>query len=136
MKIPSFREIRTRDFPEVPTWLESLMYPINSFLQLVSQAMQGQLTIGDNVQGQYKSITFTTLSDYSLGNWTVIDVSTSLVKKVDAVLIAQINKQSSIGEVITLPVSLDWKQVNTVVKLNYIAGLEDNVTYTAKLLIL
>lgn len=136
MKIPGFRMLTREDLKGAPNWIDNLIYPLNSCMQGVHQALNGNLSFGDNVLGSIKTITFKTRADYTVYGWDAINLTNPLNKKVDAVLIGQIQKVADTYQPIYQPTSLDWIQLNTNITINYITGLDDSSSYVVKLVIL
>ena len=59
MKISTVRRIVKEDLVragEVPAWIDSLLNPVNQFIDTVSQALRGNLSLGDNLRGKLVTI--------------------------------------------------------------------------------
>jgi hypothetical protein len=63
--LPPVKRISKEDLPEAPSWVEKLIYPVNLFFDSVYRALNGRLTVPDNISGQIKEISFQVRSDYN-----------------------------------------------------------------------
>lgn len=59
MLIPTQTTIRTEDFTDQKEWIGRLLTPINRFLLSVTSAINGNVTLGDNIPCQTQSVSFT-----------------------------------------------------------------------------
>lgn len=55
-KVSPFSSFRLEDFPSQREWIETLFLPLNTILSQVTQAMTGQVTLGDNIPAFTKVI--------------------------------------------------------------------------------
>lgn len=51
--------LRVEDFPSQKDWIERLFYPLNQFITSATQAINGQITFGDNIPGVTQNLRFT-----------------------------------------------------------------------------
>lgn len=93
--------------------------------------MAGQLTHTENIRCQFKELTFTTSPDYSTNEWATIQFPYDFKDKPLEVVISQINK-TDINQPIYDPVSVNWVWNNGNIEIRWIAGLEDETTYTVR----
>lgn len=59
MLIPTISTLRVEDFPSEQSWISRLLLPINSFLTAATAALNGNITLGDNIPCQTFSLGFT-----------------------------------------------------------------------------
>lgn len=61
MKIPTIRKILREDLggKDLPVWVEGLLSPLNQFIDTVTVALRGRLSLGQNVSGTVVSLSFT-----------------------------------------------------------------------------
>jgi hypothetical protein len=109
------------------------------FCEQTVNAFDKNLTIGQNVQGQKFSTTFTTLADYALGVFTPIIFQYSGNGLPNCCLIGQLVKFD--GTKILQPYSMGNWTLNTnktppQVVISYIAGLEVGVKYNVTFVVL
>jgi hypothetical protein len=138
-ELPSIKRIVREDIKDAPEWIESLIGPLNGFMEEVYNALDRDLTIGQNLRGAIKSINFKTRSSYGtaplLNNWDVQKISNPMQVKPQLVLIGDIVDRDTFLP-ITSNVSLSWNFLDGIIRINYVAGLEANKRYEIKLLIL
>lgn len=59
MQIPTLTTIRSEDFEGQQGWIAKLLFPLNQFIFATISAVNGNITFGDNIPCQTKTITFT-----------------------------------------------------------------------------
>lgn len=59
MLIPTISTLRVEDFPGEQSWIARLLLPINSFLTAATAALNGNITLGDNIPCQTFTLSFT-----------------------------------------------------------------------------
>lgn len=59
MLIPSLTTIRVEDFPTEREWIGKLLFPLNQFLLSATTAINGNISLGDNIGCQTQVIQFT-----------------------------------------------------------------------------
>lgn len=136
MPLPSVRRIDRSSLKEAPSWIEALLTPLNSFMQSVYALLDGGLTIGANVQGQFRSIGFTTPADYASGGFERLVISNPLRNPATCVIIAKISEATSADPLLTSATSVQWSPDPDGVKIRYVAGLQADTRYSATFLIL
>lgn len=62
MKVSPFSSFRLEDFPTQRAWIETLFFPLNNVLAQVTQALNGQVTAGDNIPAFTKVISGSNLT--------------------------------------------------------------------------
>jgi len=75
MLIPSLSTLRTDDFPpDVQKWISRLFFPLNQFLISATTALNGNITLTDNIPCQLIQLVFTygSAADFpKISKWTV-----------------------------------------------------------------
>lgn len=133
--IPTTKRIAKEDLPGAPGWATPLLNGINSFFDAIYNAIMGNLTFGENISAQIKELTFTTSSTYeSDDDFPEVSFERSLRRRAEGCFIMQI--QRSDGEVIAFATTPDWQEINGVIEIRHIAGLEDSTKYTARFLVI
>ena len=125
--------------PNAPDWITSLITPLNVFMEEVYQALDRDLTLGSNIKGAIRTISFTTKSDYTTADpvtdgWRVQEINDPIGVKPEVVAIGKVTNLTNY-KIVTDPVSLNWDYLNGVIRIQHIAGLDDSTKYEIKLLI-
>lgn len=138
-RLPTQRRILREDVKEAPSWIESLLSPLNSFMDSVYRALSQNITFGDNIPCDRRSIQFDTRSDYTsavplTAGFVPLRFQHNLKSKPFACIPLQV--VAADGSVFTSPVSIDWYEANGTVFINYITGLANSKSYTISVLVL
>tara|TARA_Y100001963_G_C6501302_1_gene317981 strand:- start:111 stop:539 length:429 start_codon:yes stop_codon:yes gene_type:complete len=136
--LPPVKRISREDLPEAPDWTEKLIYPINLFFESVYRALNGSLTVPDNIAGQIKEISFQVRSDYNgtdTSKWDTLSFQSSLKTKAKGLLVFQLLRveDSSSFTPIASGVFVDWEDENRTIKINYMTGLTASKKYSLRL---
>lgn len=136
-RLPSQRRIAREDLQEADSWIDKLLFPLNSFMESIYNAMNKNLTFEENIQSSFSTFQFETKSDYSIGNFVAIDLNKGLATtvKIQGVLLCQIYVQNKQQEAITEPVFIDWVELNNKLRIKYISGLSNSTKYVCRILI-
>jgi hypothetical protein len=62
MKLPIIKSIRREDLAtsgELPVWIDKMLGPLNQFIEQVGVAVQGRLSVSDNLAQKYITQSFT-----------------------------------------------------------------------------
>jgi len=106
----------------------------NSFNQAVYEAASGQLTFQENIRCIIKELPFTTLSTYSGGDWEIMTFPNTLKTRATGVFIMQLYRPDDY-EAIVQPVSIDWLDVNGVMQIRFVTGLENATKYLIRVMV-
>lgn len=102
-------------------------------LQNMYTALSQNLTLGDNIVGQYSNVSLTTASTYLNGTFNPITIPWKFASKQPpkSVLIAQITVPSS-GYQLLSAQSVQWtyNDSNGTISIAYVAGLSNSSTYS------
>lgn len=131
-RLPSAYRILREDLgPNLPPWIDRLIVPLNIFMQAVYSALDRNLNI-DNLQEQMRDITFTTSETYTSGDFTALTFPRTIPVRATSVVIAQINIQVDNYVPITDAVNLCWRDLNGIIRIEFVAGLANSTTYNLR----
>jgi len=137
--IPYLKRLLKGDYTEAGPWLTDLLVPLNEMFLSINTTLNKNLVIGENVQGQKFSFTFTTDAAYATGTFTPITFTYNGHGKPNCCLVGQVTE--STGATLLTPVAVTNWQLNInknpyQVVINYVAGLSANTTYTIQFVVL
>lgn len=134
--LPTIKRIQRSDLGSgIPTWVDSLLSPLNQFMEEIYTAFNRNLTIPENVKGQIITINFKTGANYvSSKEFTEINYLNTLGRKTSILLIGNIIKISEPKKKFDA-VFLSWYDNNDgTITIRYIAGLENSMEYDITLI--
>lgn len=134
--LPTIKRVQRSDLgADIPIWVDSLLSPINQFIEEVYSAFNRNLTIPENVKGQIKNITFRTPSTYtSAKDFVEINYLNTLGRKTQILLLGYIEEIGTPKKRHD-PVTLSWYDNNDgTVTIHYITGLDNNKQYNITIL--
>jgi hypothetical protein len=134
MKAPSV--LRILPSTVYPIWINAILDPLNNFIKQVGSGLNKDITFEDNIRSQQYSLTVTTSSLYTTGDFATIRFTKSFKAKAFALFIAQISEAGSTPSVIKEAVSIQWEQLGDQIYINYISGLDDSKSYNVALLLI
>ncbi len=140
MALPVFRRFSIQDIPDAPDWITTILDPLNLFCETTVSALNKNITIGANLQGQVYSTSFTTLAGYATGDFTRISFTYNSNGQPKTCILSKITRDD--GTLMLNPVSIaaGWTlNINTnpaQVQVNYIAGLAASTKYNVTFLVL
>jgi hypothetical protein len=134
--LPVFRRFNKGDLPAAPNWIENIFNPLNVFCETVTTTLTKNLTIGENVQGQKFTVTFTTLPTYTTGDFTPIRYNYTGGGQPNCLMIGNISRTD--GTLMLLPPAVTGWSMNInknpfLITINYIAGLDNSTQYNITL---
>lgn len=132
MKLPTQKRILREDIKDAPDWVSSLINPINSFMEVVYQSLNKNITFSENVAAFIKELTYTTSSTYPAG--LVVSFANSLKTKASGVMLMQIYETATYTPP-PGPVYIPWVENNGAIMVSSITGLEASKTYLIRLLV-
>lgn len=138
MKLPSFNRILREDLKEAPTWVDKIIYPVNSFFENIYHALNKGLTFEENIASQIKELSFTTSSGYNgtVAQWRVINFTSLLKKRAKGLIILQLSQVEAVYTPIEDDVSMDWQDVNGDIQIGLIRGLTASKSYQLRVLLI
>jgi len=134
--LPTIKRVQRSDLGgDIPEWVDSLLSPLNQFIEEVYSAFNKNLTIPENVKGQIKNLTFRTSSNYtSSKEFTEITYLNTLGRKTQILLLGyveEIGTPKKKHDAITV----SWYDNNDgTVSIHYISGLSNSKNYNITIL--
>jgi len=127
-KLPPINRIVKEDFQDEP-WAEKLLWPINRFMESVSSALNKNLTLQDNLQGQVKQLNFTTQAVVA-DTFPLFFTPTTPNRATD-LWITSLRRVDNL--VITDAATADWGIASDgQISINYISGLVASTSYIVR----
>lgn len=133
MKLPTQKKILREDLKEAPGWIGGIIDPINNFMESVYQALNKNITFTENISSFIKEIIYKTPSTYPVME-NVEFVNSLKTKAVGVFLMQAVEKTSYVPA--TGPVYVPWVEDNGTIIISPIQGLQANMTYVIKLLVI
>jgi hypothetical protein len=134
--LPTIKRVQRSDLGgDIPEWVDSLLSPLNQFIEEVYSAFNKNLTIPENVKGQIKNLSFRTASNYtSSKEFTEITYLNTLGRKTQILLLGyveEIGTPKKQHDAITV----SWYDNNDgTVTIHYITGLSNSKNYNITVL--
>lgn len=130
-KLPIGDRLSREDFQDVPKELEPiidrLIFQLNNFLTTTYDALNRNLTVGDNVVGMYKALRIT--AGAAAGNNT-LKFTHTLKQKPTGVTIVAVTQVGSVYTVLTSAVWANWHlDTNGLINIDAITGLTATKQY-------
>lgn len=123
MKIPVQQQLSRQDFPDAPSWITTLLYPLQLFMTSVVSALTNQLTLQDNFSCVINEVTYVAAPSADLNN---ISFLWTLPRK-PIELTMHVTRSDGTYEPIYPVVS--WNLINQSIYINGIQGLTPGVSY-------
>lgn len=136
MKLPSLKKLLREDLKDAPEWFDVVIQAFNTLVDAVYFVLNRNVSFQDNISCIIKEIEFYTPADYDTGGFNSFTVNNSLKRKIVAAICGQV-KYSRIGyQPIKQAVTLDWQELDGVVSINYVSGLESSKYYKISLVLI
>jgi len=133
-RIPDLKRLTVEDFAkEDQPLVRKMAFIINSFHEQVRSALAGNLDF-TNISQEIKEIEFTTGDNGQPLN--TVSFSSTLANRLQGILVVRTVITSNNLVFAEQPPVISWSQNNQIVNINYIGGLEPNVSYRLSLLTL
>jgi len=134
MKISANFSVTEESFPQESSWIGSLLSPLSTIISQFLLALQGNLTIGDNLIGVVSSYTFSTGSAYNTGTFTPIRIywTPGNQNLPQSVIVGKVVVPSTQSMPLTAITAHNWTYDvgSQAILINYVAGLANSGTYT------
>lgn len=116
-KLPTTKRILIEKFPDKEQkWLGELLEPLNKFMEDMERALNNQLTIRENMDGEIKTVV--------LDGTFPVKFKPLRRNKPLAVLIGQCREVSENHVVLNSAISLDWEvSADGMIQVNDVVGL-------------
>lgn len=135
--LPVFRRLNQQDIPTAPNWLAYIFNNLNLFGEQVVNTLNKNLVIGENVQGQKFSVTFTTSPTYVMGDFTPLVLSYTGGGTPTCLVLGHTLKADNtpVGNfsVSVADWSLNINKKPATITINYISGLANSTKYTVNM---
>lgn len=140
-RLPNQKRIMREDLQDAPSWIDRLLFPLNSFMESVYYALNKNITFNENIACQIREITFTTPSTYGVGSPVGVDFdeirfSNQLRTVPQGVIIMQLNITNSVDTPLYTAQSLHWYHDDGIIYIPYISGLSASTDYTLRVLVI
>jgi len=128
-KLPSIKNLILEDFQDQKSWISKLIYPINSFMELVFLNLNRGLTFSENM------LSFVETVDV-VGDQYPVKFTNKLKVKPLGLWVIGCYQSDSYGTSITNAVYADWRyNQSNQVEINSITGLTSGVKYKLTMII-
>jgi hypothetical protein len=135
--LPPIRNITKEDLRGAPEWINFLLSPLNQFMNAVYNALDRNLTLGENLAANTVKVSFKTTSDYDFATWQIINLSNPIKDRPTCVLIGDIKeKDSEKNTIITAAPFPVWDYLNGQIRIKFITGLIADKRYNVTFLVL
>lgn len=135
--LPTIKRVQRSDLgADIPVWVDSLLSPINQFIEEVYSAFNKNLTIPENVKGQIKNLTFRTPANYTSGakGFPEITYLNTLGRKTQILILGYIEEIGNPKKKHD-PATISWYDNNDgTVSIQYITGLSNSKEYNITIL--
>lgn len=122
-KVPVPSQLNRSDFPDAPSWISKLLYPIQLFMTSITSALTSQLTYQDNFSSIINDLTFVAAATAELNQFTFIWP----FPRQPIQLVMHVTRTDGTFPPIYPVVS--WNLINGNININGIQGLTTGVSY-------
>ena len=133
MRLPSQKRVLREDVKGAPGWINPLIDTLNSFMETVYQALNRNITFGQNVACQIKELSYRTPATYPAGVEN-IEFLSDLKTKATGVMLMQVYDRADYSPP-PGPVYVPWIENNGTIIIYPITGLEADKLYVVRLLV-
>jgi hypothetical protein len=133
MKLPTQKKVLKEDVKGAGPWITPLLDTLNSFMEIIYQAMNRNITFRENIACQIKEITYKTPSTYPASVEQFRFISTLKTKATGVIAIQAYERSTYVPA--EGPVYAPWVEDNGDIVLSTITGLEADKTYVIRLLV-
>ena len=135
--LPTIKRVQRSDLGgDIPEWVDSLLSPLNQFIEEVYSAFNRNLTIPENVKGQIKILSFRTSSNYTSASkdFTEITYLNTLGRKTQILLLGYVEEIGNPKKKHDAT-TISWYDNNDgTVTIHYISGLSNSKNYNITIL--
>lgn len=137
MRIPSLTLLTLDQFPNADEATKALVAQLNTTQATLYSALQGRLTLPDNITSQTRVIQFTTAADYTANNtFAMLTFDRTFSFRATHLILTQcINTNSPYAKLIGDPSCTNWQDVNGQIQIYYIPGLQNGTPYQITVLL-
>jgi hypothetical protein len=128
MKLPSFKRLFAQDYPkENQKLIDTLSVSLNNGIEVLYNALNGQITLRDNIKGTVKDVIVkvdTTGTPIQTAAFTLNSTS-----KIDAIVVGIALNQTNTAVYPTSQPFISGTQAGTIFTISNISGLQANQQY-------
>lgn len=139
MKIPSLTQLTLDQFPDATDSEKALVAQLNTTQATLYSALQGRLTLADNITCQTRTIQFTTAANYTTANnfpmLTFTRSATFGYRVTNLILTQVINTDTPYAPNTGVVTCTNWQDVNGQIQIYFITGLKDSTDYQINVLL-
>jgi hypothetical protein len=133
VRLPTQKKVLREDVKGAPSWINPLIDTLNSFMETVYQALNKNVTFGENIGCVIKELSYTTVSTYPAGQ-PVTEFTTGLKTKATGLWVMQVYEKAIYAPP-PGPVWAPWVENNGNIELGTVTGLEASKTYLVRFLV-
>lgn len=122
-KLPVTQQLSRSDFPDAPSWISTLLYPLQLFMTSVTGALTSQLTYQDNFACAINQLTFVAAASADLNKFTFIWP----FPRQPIELVMHVTRTD--GTFPSIYPVVSWNLINGSINVNGIQGLTTGVSY-------
>ncbi|SRR5216684_116411 len=122
-RLPVLQQLQRTDFPEAPSWISKLLYPIQLFMTTVISALTNQLTYQDNFSCAINQLTFVAATTSDQNIFTFIWPYT----RQPIELTMHVTRTD--GTYVSIYPIVSWNLVGNNISINGIQGLTSGISY-------
>lgn len=128
MKLPSFKRLFTQDYPkENQKLIDTLSVSLNNGIEVLYNALNGEITLRDNIKGTVKDIVVVVNSSGTPLQTAAFTLNST--SKIDAVVVGIALNQTNTTVYPTSQPFISGSQAGTIFTINNISGLQPNQQY-------
>jgi hypothetical protein len=137
-KLPNIKRISREQFQSAPGWIDQLIAPINTFFEIVYNALNKDINFNDNITCQLKQINFKTTAAYNntAANFTEITFPRTLVSTAQGLFVLQLMVVANNYVWIGNGVFVNWYDNNGVITIPLISGLAASTEYNLNMMVI
>lgn len=131
MRLPQIKRILKEDLGAgVPTWVDRLISPLNTFMEAVYQALNKNITFSENIASFFVELTVKTDGSSTFEAMSFLN---QIKTRPRAVLICQAYVKETFAPVAAAAIA--WNTDGTNVTVSEITGLSASTNYVVRLLV-
>jgi len=133
-QLPPYRRIGLEDVKGAPSWIESLIYILNNFMETVYGALNRNLSFSENFRGEFKTVNLTAGATADTNKFRF---TTALKLKPTGVIPMSVTEVGGNYVVLTNPISIpSWRWESGQIIVESIAGLTNTKQYQVTVLVI
>jgi hypothetical protein len=137
MQIPSLQLITLDNISDPSKADQAIISQLNTTQATLYSALQGRLTLIQNITAQIQSVNLTTTSNYTEGNFAVMSFKRTLPYVASHLLLTKVvNNNGPYAKNTGIITATNWQDNNGVIEIYFITGLQNSTPYTFTFLIL